>query len=398
LTPPDWEVEILDARVTPIDFDKRVDLVGITAFSAEIPSAYGIADGFRKKGVKVVMGGIHVSALPEEALGHADSVVVGEAESLWRELLEDFKNGALKTVYHGKRLADMHHLPTPRRDLLDREMYVACFNTIQATRGCPFDCDFCNVTAFFGKTYRTKPVEEVIEEIKTFDTRDFFFLDDNIAGKPPYAKELFKALIPLRRTWGAQTTINLAKNEELLGLYAKSGGKYALIGFESLSEKNLEKMNKSWNSLEEYRESIRRIHEAGVNIIGSFIFGLDEDGPSVFRETYEFIKETGIDAAHFNILTPLPGTKLARKLESEGRITDSDWAKYHLGEVVFKPRRMTAEELQRGYWWIWHKSYTMGNILKRVLRSPRNITYRAALNYTYRKKAMRLPVVKNWKY
>jgi radical SAM superfamily enzyme YgiQ (UPF0313 family) len=136
LTPPDWEVEILDARVTPIDFDKRVDLVGITAFSAEIPSAYGIADGFRKKGVKVVMGGIHVSALPEEALGHADSVVVGEAESLWRELLEDFKNGALKTVYHGKRLADMHHLPTPRRDLLDREMYVACFNTIRPAETC----------------------------------------------------------------------------------------------------------------------------------------------------------------------------------------------------------------------------------------------------------------------
>jgi radical SAM superfamily enzyme YgiQ (UPF0313 family) len=397
LTPSDWDVEILDARATPVDFDKKVDLVGITGFSAEIPSAYEIADGFRKKGVKVVMGGIHVSALPEEALGHADSVVVGEAEPVWGEVLEDFENGAVKTIYRAKRPADMSGMPVPRRDLLKRSMYVACFNTIQATRGCPFDCDYCTVTEFFGKTFRTRPVEEVIDEIKGFDTRDFIFLDDNITGKPPYAKELFKALIPLKRTWGAQTSINLAKNEELLSLFGKSGGKYAYIGFETLTEKNLEKMNKSWNSMEDYRECIRRIQEAGINIIGSFIFGLDEDGTSVFKETLDFIKETGIDAAQFNVLTPLPGTRLYERLESEGRITDRDWAKYHLGEVVFEPRGMSAEELQQGYWWTYRKNYTIGNILRRVFRSPRGITYRMAINFTYRKKALRMPVVKHWK-
>lgn len=398
LTPPDWDVEILDSRVTPIDFDTKVDLVGITSFSAEIEDAYRIADGFREKGVRVVMGGIHVSAMPEEALGHVDSVVVGEAEPVWKGLLEDFENSTLKEVYRGERLADLRGMPTPRRDLLDRDLYVACFNTLQATRGCPFDCEYCNVTAFFGKSFRTRPVEEVVAEIKGFDTRDFVFLDDNIAGKPPYARELFKALIPLKRTWGAQTTVNLAKNEELLELYAKSGGKYAFIGFESLSEANLEEMNKSWNSPEGYKECIRTIHKAGVNVIGSFVFGLDEDGPSVFRNTLEFVQETGIDAAHFNILTPLPGTKLRAKLEKDGRITDNDWTKYHLGEVVFEPRGMTVEELQDGYWWLWHKYYSMGSIIKRVLRSPRDITYRIAVNYTYRKKAMRLPVVKDWKY
>jgi radical SAM superfamily enzyme YgiQ (UPF0313 family) len=354
--------------------------------SAEIPSAYGIADGFRKKGVKVVMGGVHVSALPEEALRHADSVVVGEAELVWGELLEDFKRGMLKTIYRAKRLADLHGMPNPRRDLLNRHMYVSCFNTIQASRGCPFDCEFCAVTAFFGKSFRTRPVEEVITEIKGFDTRDFFFLDDNIAGKPPYAKELFKALIPLN-------SINIAKNEELLSLYAKSGGKYAFIGFESLSEKNLAEMNKSWNSPEGYRESIKRIHKAGINILGSFVFGLDDDGPSVFKNTLDFIMETSIDAAQFHILTPLPGTRLYKNFESEGRITDRDWAKYHTGEVVFKPRGMTAEELQRGYWWIYHENYTIGNIMKRVFRSPRGMVYRMAMNMSYRKKALRMPAV-----
>ncbi len=398
LTPPGWNVEILDSRVTPVDFDKKVDLVGITGFTPEMPSAYGIANGFRKKGVKVVMGGIHVSALPEEALGHADSVVAGEAELVWRELLEDFLKGAMKRLYHANKFCEMGNMPTPRRDLLQRSMYQAGFNVIQSTRGCPFDCEYCAVTAFFGKTYRTKPIEEVIAEIKGFDTRDFFFLDDNIVGKPAYARELFKALIPLKRTWGGQAAINLAKNEELLTLYAKSGGRHALIGFESLSEKNLEKMNKAWNSPEGYREAIRRIHKAGINVLGSFIFGLDEDGPSVFRETYDFIRETGIDAVHLNILTPLPGTRLYEKFESEGRITDRDWAKYHFGEVVFEPKNMSAEELQRGFWWIWRKTYSMGNTLRRALRSPRGIPHRIAANLSYRKKAMKMPVVKDWKY
>jgi radical SAM superfamily enzyme YgiQ (UPF0313 family) len=395
LTPPDWEVEIHDARAIPVDLDKKVDLVGITGFSAEMPSAYGIADGFRKKGVKVVMGGIHVSALPEEALEHADSVVVGEAEPVWEELLEDFKNGGLKPIYRGKRLVDMPDMPIPRRDLLDRKMYVSCFNTIQATRGCPFDCDFCIVTAFFGKTFRTRPVEEVIEEIKGFDTRDFFFLDDNITGKPAYAKELFKALIPLKRTWGAQTTINLARNEELLSLYAKSGGKYAYIGFETLSEKNLKKMNKSWNSREGYREYVKRIHKAGINIIGSFILGLDEDGPSVFKDTLDFIMDTGIDAAQFHVLTPFPGTRLYERLESEGRITDREWAKYHLGEVVFEPKGMTSDELQQGYWWIYRENYSIWNILRRCFRRPGGIGFRLVINMAYRKKALRMPVVKH---
>ena len=391
LTPSNWNVEILDARATPVDFNKKVDLVGITAFTAEIPSAYEIADGFREKGVKVVMGGIHVSALPEEALAHANSVVVGEAEPVWTGLLRDFEKGELKPVYRSNSLIEMNCMSIPRRDLLDRKMYVSCFNTIQATRGCPFNCEYCAVSAFFGRKYRTRPLAEVIDEIKRFDTRDFFFVDDNITGQTRYAKELFKALVPLNRIWGGQTTINIAKDEELLSLYAKSGGKYAFIGFETLSEKNLAKVNKSWNSPDAYKEAIKKIHKAGINILGSFIFGLDEDDPAVFKRTFDFIMENNIDAAQFHILTPFPGTKLYQTMEKDRRIIDRDWAKYHTSEVIFRPENMTIDELQQGYWWTFRKTYTLRNIIKRCIRSPKNIMFRIAMNYSYRKKALRMP-------
>ncbi|MBI4681929.1 MAG: B12-binding domain-containing radical SAM protein [Nitrospirae bacterium] len=392
LTPSDWDVEILDARTTPVDFNMKVDLVGITAFTAEVPGAYAIADGFREKGVTVVMGGIHVSALPDEALKHADSVVVGEAEGVWRQLLHDFEKGKLKAVYHADALIDMKGMAVPRRDLLDRDIYTS-YNTLQATRGCPFNCEYCAVTAFFGNKFRTRPLAEVMHEIKEFQGKDFFFVDDNITGNPKYAKELFKALIPLKRIWGGQTTINFAKNDELLSLYAKSGGRYAFIGFETLSENNLRKMSKSWNSPDGYKEAIRRIHKAGINIIGSFILGLDEDDTTVFEKTFDFIMENNIDAAQFHILTPFPGTKLYTDMEKEGRITDRDWAKYHTGEVIFKPKNMTADELQRGYFWIFRETYRLRNMLKRSLRSPRNLPIRIGTNFSYRNKALKMPEV-----
>ncbi|MDO8426325.1 MAG: radical SAM protein [Deltaproteobacteria bacterium] len=393
LTPKEWDVEILDARAKPVDYDAKADIVGITGFTTEMPSAYEIADKFRRKGVKVIMGGVHVSALPDEALTHADAVIIGEAELVWHKALEDFKRGELKQKYKAEHLCDMKNMAAPRRDLLDRAMYLSGFNTLQATRGCPFNCDYCAVTAFFGNEFRVRPVKDVIEEIKGFDTKDFFFVDDNIAGRPKYAKELFKELIPLKLRWGSQASITMAKDPELLKLYAKSGGKYVFIGFESLSQKNLEKMHKGWNSAKGYKEAIKKIHDAGINILGSFVFGLDEDDKTVFKNTFDFIMETGIDAAQFHILTPLPGTVTYGVLEKEGRIIDRDWAKYHTGEVVFQPKSMTIDDLQNGYYWIFRKTYTINNILKRSLRSPKGITYRVAMNFSYRKKALRMPDV-----
>ena len=393
LTPKDWDVEILDARVKPVDYDARVDLVGITGFTAEMPSAYSIADNFRKKSVKVVMGGVHVSAVPDEALKHADAVVIGEAELVWEKLLADFQRGELKQKYKADHLCDMKNMAIPRRELLDRSMYSG-FYTLQATRGCPFNCDYCAVTAFFGHEFRVRPVDEVIEEIKGFEKKEFFFMDDNIVGRPKYAKELFRKLIPLKVTWGSQASITMAKDPELLELYAKSGGKYAFIGFESLSQKNLEKMHKGWNSAKDYKEAIRKIHGAGINIVGSFVFGLDEDDTSVFKTTFDFLMETNMAAAQFHILTPLPGTVTYGILEKEGRIIDRDWAKYHTGEVVFQPKGMTAEQLQNGYYWIFRNTYSIKNILKRNFRrNLKGLIYRVAANLSYRKKALKMPPV-----
>lgn len=390
LTPSDWDVEIHDARVVALDYKQNVDLVGITALTAEIPSAYAIADKFREKGVPVVLGGIHVSALPEEASEHADAVVVGEAEYIWKDLLQDLGRGTLRRIYRAEKLCDMIHMQSPCTRLLDKKMYVN-FNVLQATRGCPFDCDYCAVTGVFGRTFRTRPVEEVIADIKSFDARNFFFVDDNLCGDPRYSKEVFKALIPLKKTWGGQTSITFAQDNQLLELYAQSGGQYAFIGFETISEESLAAINKRWGQANAYGEAIRRIHRAGINIVGSFIFGLDDDDPSIFQRTFEFIMEHGIDAVQFHILTPFPGTRLFDTMKAEGRIIDSDWEKYNTCEVVFQPKKMTVKELQDGYYKAYRQTYSNYNIFKRVLRSWRGISQRLIMNVSYRNKAKRMP-------
>ena len=391
LTPGGWEVEILDSRISEVDFGAKPDLVGLTGLTSEITHAYAIADEFRRRGVRVVIGGVHASALPDEALAHADSVVIGEAEGVWEDLLSDLEASSLKETYHSPELPKMEGWPLPRRDLFERSIYTSGFNSLQATRGCPFDCSYCAVTTFFGAKFRTRPVGEVIDEIKGFDTRHFFFLDDNIVGHPRYAKELFRALIPLKRTWGSQAAITIARDPELLELYAKCGGRYAFIGLESLSEKNLKNVSKSWNSPEGYKEAIRKIHSVGINIIGSFVFGLDDDDRDVFKNTFDFIMDTKMAAAQFHILTPFPGTRLYDELEEQNRITDRDWAKYHTGEVVYKPKALTPEELQEGFHWIYRTTYSLKNIAKRCLRERTGFTFRVSANLNYRKKALKMP-------
>ncbi|MBC8414144.1 MAG: B12-binding domain-containing radical SAM protein [Nitrospira sp.] len=390
VTPENIDVRILDARVEEVDYNASVDLVGITGLTSEIPNAYEMADGFRSRGTKVVMGGVHVSALPDEALLHADSVVVGEAELVWKDLIEDFRQGYLKKIYKADDFIDMNTIAAPRRSLLNRDMYTS-FSTLQATRGCPFKCDFCTVTTFFGNTYRQRPVEDVVNEVKGLSDSNVVFLDDNIVGKPKYAKELMKALIPLKIKWGSQGSITIAKDDELLSLYAQSGGQYIFIGFESISAENLDDVQKSWNTIENYEKAINKIHDAGIDIIGSFILGLDQDDKSSFRKMLNFLIKSGIDCVMFHVLTPLPGTKLYDKLENDGRIIDRNWAKYHTGAAVFKPALMTPEELQEGYYWIYREFYSYPNMLKRILRSPKNLIYRAAINLSYRRKAMKLP-------
>ena len=352
LFPEDAEIRIINDNLDGVDFDEKIDLVGITAITSTAPRAYEIADRFRERGVPVILGGIHVSALPEEAALHADAVVIGEAEGLVQELIDDFKNGKLKKFYRSIERPSLVNLPLPRKDLLFGNRYYKEFNMIQTTRGCPFNCDFCSVTNFFGRTYRQRPIEDVIKEIKQLRRRTIkFIVDDNIAGQPTYAKKFFKALIPLNIKWFGQASVIISRDKELLSLAARSGCISLYIGFESLSAANLKQVGKSVNLLQDYKTAIKIIHDSGIGIIGAFIFGFDADDLGVFEKTVDFMERNQIELASFAILTPLPGTLLYKRMEEQGRIIDHDWSKYTCGEVVFRPKVLTVDQLQSGYYW-----------------------------------------------
>jgi radical SAM superfamily enzyme YgiQ (UPF0313 family) len=374
LFPEDSDVSIVNDSLEGIDFDENVDLVGITAMTCTAPRAYEIADEFRARGVPVIMGGIHVSALPDEAAKHADAVVVGEAEGLISELLDDFKNGGLKKYYRSKVRPSLANLPLPRKDLLFGNKYYKEMDLIQTTRGCPFRCDFCTVSTFFGRTYRRRPIKDVIREVKQLKGRTLrFFVDDNIAGHPAYAKKLFRALIPLNIRWIGQASIIIARDTELLDLAARSGCVSLFIGFESLSPASLRSVGKGVNLLQDYRTGIKKLHNYGITIIGAFIFGFDADDLGVFEKTVDFIDRNRIDLASFSILTPLPGTAFYRRMEEQGRIIERDWSKYTCGEVVIRPNKLTGDQLQSGYYWARKQLSSLRSILHRTL-VPRKYT------------------------
>lgn len=373
LTPKDIEVEIIDENIEEIDFDKKVDLVGMTTMTASSPRAYEIADAFRERGVPVVFGGIHATALPEETAQHADAVVIGEAEELWEKLIEDFKRGgkqALAKFYRNSQRPDPVKIPIPRRELIKDKGYLLS-RFLQLTRGCPFDCSFCSVSKFFGKKYRFRPVKKVIEEIKgmagkPLKTRFLGFLDDNIVGNIAYARELFKALMPYKLLWIGQSSVNIAQHEGVLQLAAASGCKGLFIGFESISEASLAEADKSQNKIKFYEKAIKKIHRFGISIEGAFIFGFDHDDKSIFKKTVGFIERVKLDAVQFSILTPLPGTRLYEKLEKEDRIINRNWSNYDLAHVVFQPKLMTSQELKQGFDWAYQRIYSLSSIFKRL--------------------------------
>jgi radical SAM superfamily enzyme YgiQ (UPF0313 family) len=383
LTPPEVEVSLTDENVTVIDFQKETDLVGITVLTATAQRAYEIADTFRARGVRVVLGGIHPSALPEEASEHADAVVIGEAEVTWPGLIEDFKANKLQRVYRQHERPSLLSLPIPRRDLFAKGAYLVT-NAISTTRGCPYSCSFCTVTSFFGHTYRCRPVEEILKEIETFKERKFIgFVDDNIVGNPKFAKELFRALVPYRIKWVAQASVTVARDDELLKLAAASGCIGLLIGFESLSPANLAAVGKRTNVVEEYETVIRKLHSHGISIHGFFIFGFDEDDKDVFKRTVRFAQKMRLESAQFDLLVPYPGTAVYESLDNADRIVTKDWSQYG-HNLVFEPRSMSREILQEGHDWAWREFYSIPSIWKRVGVSHRNLTTLWATNLYYR--------------
>ncbi len=374
LTPSRHEVTIIDERLENIDFDKKWDVVGITVMTATASRAYYIADEFRKRGTKVVLGGIHPTALPDEAIKHADSIVIGEAEGLWEELIEDREKGELKKFYSHDCPPPLTGLPFSRLDLLDKR-YLLKY-VFQTTRGCPHNCGFCSVSTFMGRRYRHRPVEEVIKEISLYpNSRIIGFLDDNIVGNPRYSRELFQALVPFRKKWVSQGTLKLAENDELIKLAAQSGCIALFVGFESVNEDNLKKMHKNFNQVDKYKKLIDKFHEYNIMIIGSFVFGFDEDDPSIFQRTLNFLEGVNLDFAQFSILTPLPGTEVFKQFTEENRIFSYDWRKYDFAHVVYRPLRMTPQELQDGYNHVFRQFYSLPRVIKRTMRNWRYAHY-----------------------
>ncbi len=387
MTPPQHEVTILDESLTDLDFNEKYDLVGISAMTALAPRAYEIADAFRERGTLVVLGGMHPSAMPEEAIVHADAVVVGEAEGSWQRLLADLENGQLQAFYRQEERPSLEHMVIPRRDLLPRDRYLVP-DTVQTTRGCPFACSFCSVSQFFGHSYRLRPVEDVINEVRGLEGEVIAFIDNNIVGNPAYARRLFTELarLPRKVKWFSQGSLNIARDEDLLRLAAASGCIGLFIGFESLSPANLKAVGKRVNLVEDYQQAIKKLHEHGIAVEGAFVFGLDEDDDSVFERTVKFAQENRLEAAQFGILTPFPGTPLREALEREGRITNNDWSEYTINKVVFEPKNMSTRTLQEGFNWAWQEFYSLGSISRRLGLARKHAAILWALNLNIRKR------------
>jgi len=387
LTPPGHTITIVDEVFAPDDLNQEVDLVGITVMTDMVPRAYHIADTYRQKGVKVVMGGIHPTILPNEALRHADAVVVGEAEGVWPRVVSDAASGQLQRLYRAAKKTDLTGLPTPRRDLFPKtkhSRFSPIHIGIEASRGCPHDCEFCCNAQTMGQQYRVRPVHEVIAEIESLDSPHFFFVDDALGLNREIGKKLFTEMIPLQRVWMGQGTVSLAEDVELLKLMRRSGGRGLLLGFESVQKGPQHEIKKIKNLKIDFYEAMRRFHGEGFNILGAFIFGFDHENKDVFEQTLEFIVKGCLDFVQLRILHPLPGTRLYTRLLSEGRLFEPDWwlRGYPPDTLLFQPKGMTAEELMSGYAHLNRQIYSFGAMIKRFFgMSPWKRDLRGCLVY-----------------
>jgi radical SAM superfamily enzyme YgiQ (UPF0313 family) len=362
--PPDAEVRIVDEGVEPIDFEAEADLVGISAITCMAPVAYRIADRYRERGKKVVLGGIHPTLRPEEAAAHADAVAVGEGELVWPKILEDFRRGCLERIYRADGFLKMENLPLPRRDLLNPKGYL--LQTVQSSRGCPYDCTFCSVSTILGRAFRQRPVTEVAEEIRTLPGRTFFFVDDIINGSRSRARDLYRALLPLKRHWCGQATAHFAEDEDLLDLAAEGGCKVVFLGFETFSAANLKKLGAHGKWREKFFRTVQRIHDRKIAIWGAFVIGFDGDTPASIAETVRLAQEAGLDFAQFSTLTPLPGTAMYDQYVRDGRIFSHNWADYSLGEVVFEPAQMDVPTLKKVAYEAWRDFYALPSLYRRL--------------------------------
>jgi radical SAM superfamily enzyme YgiQ (UPF0313 family) len=401
-TPEGAEVRIVDEKFEAVPDGRGYDLVGVTAMTPLAPKAYRIADRFRMQRVPVIMGGYHPTVLPDEALEHADSVCIGEAENLWAGIVADAMAGRLKERYRADSFPCLSDLPRPRRDLvrISRAKGFEHINVyfVQTTRGCPHRCSFCAVTSVLGGKLRHRPVAEVEAELESLGIRRLetgrkrdtfhdivFFTDDNIVGHRSYSRELLRMLSTFNLKWVGQASTNVADNEEILSLLRDSGCMGLAVGFETLSQKNIREVGKGVNRTEEYLDRIRKIHSYGIGLAGNFIFGFDHDDETTFAEVVDFVDRARLDGFYYSLLTPYPGTPFYDQMKEEGRIVEKDWSLYDTDHVVYRPRLMDAETLHRGYRRAWRKSLSYRSILTRLLGSRNHLIFFGPMNYGMRR-------------
>ena len=361
---PDFvDCRIIDESVEPVDLDSDADVVGLSFMTFNAPRAYELARAFKQRGKTVILGGYHPSLMPEEAIRHGDAVCIGDADANLPPMMEDFRRGSLRRFY--RQTCDRFGGRRVNRALLREREYLTPA-VVQATRGCRFGCEFCSIAAFSRRHFQTRPVAEVLEEIRALPGRCFLFMDDNLVADPEYARELFEGLVPMQRRWFAQVGVHVTRDAVFLDLMRRSGCRGVFVGFESLSQASLDGAAKSFNRAEVYAEAIRRFHDRGIAVMGAIVLGFDQDSPQTLERTAQFLREAGLDALQLTLLTPLPGTPLFARLSAEGRIFDCDWEHYDLGHLVFRPARLLAGQLTATHAGLLRDFYSWPAILRRL--------------------------------
>ena len=368
LTPRNWEVTLIDESQEAVPSGKGYDLVGITAMTHQAVRAYEIADQMRKEGIPVIMGGMHPTVLPDEALAHADAVVIGEADQVMAGLLDDLLANRLQKVYRAPIPAnDSLNIPWSDSRILKGKRYLTT-QTLQASRGCPYNCSFCTVTPYFGNRFRYRDPADILAEIRSFPRKLVIFLDDNLLGDPARATPVLEGMAELGIRWGSQTSLRFAEDRELLKLVVRSGCIGLFVGIESISGP-FAALAKSKGQTPQ-AELIKRVRDAGLILEASLIFGFDDHGPDIFEKTLRFVEDCSISVPTFNLLTPYPGTGLFQQYEEEGRLFHKDWSRYNHSEVVFRPKLMSPEQLYRGWAEARKSSYSWSSIFSRILKNP----------------------------
>ena len=380
--PSEWQVTHVDEEAERIDWRAQPDVVGITFHTPSAYHAYDLAACFRSRGTCVVIGGPHVTLLPDEAGRHADAIFVGEAEGVWEEFLNDFVAGTYRRLYRQDRPISLEGAPMARKALYHRGDLTN--GVLFATRGCPNRCEFCAVVAMYRHKVRKRPIPEVAAEYGSFRGKRIVFWDDNIAGDKQYAKALFRAIAPYRKSWSSQATIDAASDDEFLDAAAKSGCKQLFFGLELVSQPSMDGVGKKLNRVKDYASIISRVHAHGIAVQAGIVFGFDQDTPAIFKDTLDFLEEAGVQNATFNILTPYPGTPLFQKLEAEGRILTKDWRRYNgRADVAFQPKQMSVDELLAGFRYANQRFYSLPSIVRRLRRSPVQTGWVLPLNLLY---------------